>query len=52
MIDTELVTRKMLLITKDVEALQGLADMTPEVFLATRSTRYSPNGTSNAPSAG
>ncbi|MCX6543893.1 MAG: DUF86 domain-containing protein [Acidobacteria bacterium] len=33
MIDTELVTRKILLITKDVEALQGLADMTPDVFL-------------------
>ena len=33
MIDAELVTRKILLITKDVEALQGLADMTPDVFL-------------------
>ena len=33
MIDTELVTRKILLITRDVEALQGLAVMTPEAFL-------------------
>jgi uncharacterized protein YutE (UPF0331/DUF86 family) len=33
MIDTELVTRKILLITKDVEALRGLADMTLDVFL-------------------
>ena len=33
MIDIELVTRKILLITRDVEALQGLAAMTREVFL-------------------
>jgi uncharacterized protein YutE (UPF0331/DUF86 family) len=33
MIDNELVTRKILLITKDVEALRVLAAMTPEVFL-------------------
>ena len=33
MIDSELVGRKLLLIAKDVEALQGLADMTLGVFL-------------------
>ena len=33
MIDNELVTRKILLITKDVEALRGLAAMTLDVFL-------------------
>jgi len=33
MIDTELVTRKILLIARDVEALQGLAAMTLEAFL-------------------
>jgi uncharacterized protein YutE (UPF0331/DUF86 family) len=33
MIDGELVGRKLLLIAKDVEALQGLADMTLGVFL-------------------
>ncbi|MEK6630641.1 MAG: HepT-like ribonuclease domain-containing protein [Acidobacteriota bacterium] len=32
MIDAELVNRKLLLIAKDVEALQGLADMTLDVF--------------------
>jgi uncharacterized protein YutE (UPF0331/DUF86 family) len=35
MIDPELVTRKTLLIAKDVEALQGLSDMTEEAFLGT-----------------
>jgi uncharacterized protein YutE (UPF0331/DUF86 family) len=33
MIDTELVTRKMLLVIKDVDALRGLADMTQDMFL-------------------
>ncbi len=33
MIDTELVGRKLLLIAKDVESLQGLADMTVDGFL-------------------
>jgi uncharacterized protein YutE (UPF0331/DUF86 family) len=33
MIDNELVTRKILLITKDVDALRGLAAMTLDVFL-------------------
>jgi hypothetical protein len=37
MIDTELVTRKILLIARDVEALQGLAVMTPEAFLGASS---------------
>jgi uncharacterized protein YutE (UPF0331/DUF86 family) len=34
MIDRELVTRKILLIAKDVDALDELAAMTPEAFLA------------------
>lgn len=34
MIDRELVTRKILLIAKDVESLRELAAMTPEAFLA------------------
>jgi uncharacterized protein YutE (UPF0331/DUF86 family) len=34
MIDRELVTRKILLIAKDVEALEELAAMTAEAFLA------------------
>jgi uncharacterized protein YutE (UPF0331/DUF86 family) len=33
MIDADLVGRKLLLIAKDVEALQGLADMTLDAFL-------------------
>ena len=33
MIDAELVDRKILLITRDVEALQGLANTTLDVFL-------------------
>jgi uncharacterized protein YutE (UPF0331/DUF86 family) len=33
MIDRELVTRKMVLIAKDLEALRGLADTTLDVFL-------------------
>jgi len=34
MIDTELVTRKILLIAKDIDALGALAAMAPEAFLA------------------
>jgi uncharacterized protein YutE (UPF0331/DUF86 family) len=33
MIDRELVTRKMVLIAKDIEALRALADTAPEAFL-------------------
>ncbi len=33
MIDPELIDRKLLLIAKDVEALCGLAQMTPDTFL-------------------
>jgi uncharacterized protein YutE (UPF0331/DUF86 family) len=34
MIDAELVTRKMVLISKDLESLRGLAGLTLEAFLA------------------
>ena len=39
MIDPELVTRKTLLIAKDVEALQGLSGMTEDAFLGNRIKR-------------